>query len=193
MCSSPLLPALKITRNSFERIQSHTDFFDSSGFITSYTLRLSLLPAINILFANQYSRLCRTIFRFSFTIRSGRRIYRHSYSRRTKRAAGYHFADMARITRFRKTGQSPSFPGYRSGPSGICQNSYLPMTGIPFYLKALQELKRTYINTPFVIEVMAKEANEYTTDLHASTYDRSVTPQQLVTKKKRLSHSAKKE
>ena len=33
---------------------------------------------------------------------------------------------------------------------------------------------------------MAKEANEYTTDLHASTYDRSVTPQQLVTKKEKI-------
>ena len=82
----------------------------------------SLTPADSLRPTNQYSRLCRTIFRFSFTIRSGRRIYRHSYSRRTKRAAGYHFADMARITPVpEKTGQSPSFPGYRSGPSGICQ------------------------------------------------------------------------
>lgn len=60
------------------------------------------------------------------------------------------------------------------------------------YLKALQELKRTYINTPFVIEVMAKEANEYTTDLHASTYDRSVTPQQLVTKKEKINRTLRK-
>ena len=132
MCSSLSASCPKITRNSFEHIQSHTDFFDSSGFITSYTLRLSLLPGYKYSFANQYSRLCRTIFRFSFTIRSGRRIYRHSYSRRTKRAVGYHFADMARITPLpEKTSQSPGFPGYRSGPSGICQKTFFRRQRFP--------------------------------------------------------------
>lgn len=50
------------------------------------------------------------------------------------------------------------------------------------YLKALQELNRTYTDTPFVIEVMAKEANEYVANL----FTQSPTPQQLITKKEKI-------
>ena len=133
MCSSLSASCPKITRNSFECIQSHTDFFDSSGFITSYTLRLSLLPGYKYSFANQYSRLCRTIFRFSFTIRSGRRIYRHSYSRRTKRAAAtilQIWQELLRSGKNRPITQLSWLPIWTVW--NMPKTSYLPMTGIPF-------------------------------------------------------------
>ncbi len=126
------------------------------------------------------------------TIRSGRRIYRHPIPAELKGRPATILQIWQELPGSEKQANHPAFLATDLDRLNM-PKTYLPMTGIPFYLKALQELKRTYINTPFVIEVMAKEANEYTTDLHASTYDRSVTPQQLVTKKKRLSHSAKKE
>lgn len=91
------------------------------------------------------------------------------------------------LLRFRKKQANlPAFLATDLDRLEYAKNFLSPHDRDTLYLKALQELKRTYINTPFVIEVMAKEANEYTTDLHASTYDRSVTPQQLVTKKEKI-------
>ena len=87
--AASLLPARKL---------QETPLSAYKAILTSLTPADSLRPTLYDFLCYQYSRLCRTIFRFSFTIRSGRRIYRHSYSRRTKRAVGYHFTDMARIT-----------------------------------------------------------------------------------------------
>ena len=54
------------------------------------------------------------------------------------------------------------------------------------YLKALQELTQKYIGSPFVIEVMAKEANEYVQALSSFTFGQSADPQQLIKEKEKI-------
>ena len=122
--AASLLPARKL---------QETPLSTYKAILTSLTPADSLRPTLyDFLCYRAINILLQTIFRFSFTIRSGRRIYRHSYSRRTKRAVGYHFADMARITPLpEKTSQSPGFPGYRSGPSGICQKTFFRRQRFP--------------------------------------------------------------
>lgn len=54
------------------------------------------------------------------------------------------------------------------------------------YLKALQDLTQKYIDSPFVIEVMAKEANEYVHVLFSLTFGQSANPQQLIKEKEKI-------